>query len=220
MPRNNIKTQLELSVANNSVIITNATNEPEYKVLDPIDFLVGADIEIKGMSYADVINGNAPAITATPPSDPANPGRNTVLRRKYRDLFRTWRYDGVAWSHVYDEIIRNTGHIELTAVEAQNAVPGGPNFPYGEMFVVPSYMNGANIIEGLAVSASGAGSVALSIFINGIAAACLTFACTSTFSQVFCPGIPLVTGDVITISLSGLIGALNGATVTLVYTLP
>lgn len=220
MPRNNIKTQLELSVANNSVIITNATNEPEYKVLDPIDFLVGADIEIKGMSYADVINGNAPAITATPPSDPANPGRNTVLRRKYRDLFRTWRYDGVAWSHVYDEIIRNTGHIKLTAVEAQNAVPGGPNFPYGEMFVVPSYMNGANIIEGLAVSASGAGGVALSIFINGIAAACLTFDCTSAFSQVFCPGIPLVTGDVITMSLSGLTGALNGATVTLVYTLP
>lgn len=81
-------------------------------------------------------------------------------------------------------------------------------------------MNGANIIEGFAVSATGGGSVGLSIFINGIAPICLIFACTTAFSQVFCPGIPLVTGDVITIGLSGLIGGLNGATVTLVYTLP
>lgn len=212
--------QLEIADAPNKVGISNAGGVQEYKELDPIDFLVGADIEIKGMSYADIVNGNAPAITATPPSDPANPGRNTVLRRRYANLFRTWKFDGTAWSHVYDEPIRATGHFELTAVEAQNAVPAGPNFPYGEMFVVPSYMNGANIIEGLAVSASGGGSVGLSIFINGIAAACLTFACTTAFSQVFCPGIPLVTGDVITISLSGLIGGLNGATVTLVYTLP
>jgi hypothetical protein len=213
--------ELEKAALQNSIGVTDATLAQGYLLLNPIDFIVsGTDVITKGMGFADVVNGNAPAITATPPSDPANPGRHTILRRTYRDLFRTWVYDGTSWSHVYDEIIRNTGHIELTAIEAQQAVPGGLNFPIGEMFVVPSYMNGAQVIEGFAVSASGAGSVGLSIFINGIAKACLTFACTSTFSQVFCPGIPLATGDVITISLSGLIGALNGATVTLVYTLP
>lgn len=213
--------ELEKAALQNSVGVTDASLAQRYVLLNPIDFIVSStDIIAKGMSYADVIATAAPVIAATPASAPANPGRDTILRRRYNDLFRTWKYNGAAWSHVYDEPIRSTGHISLTAVEAQTAVPSGTNNPYGEMFVVPPYMNGANIIEGLAKGASGAGSVALSIYKNGVAVACLTFSCTTTASTATCPGIALATGDLITISLSGLSGSLSGASVTLVYTLP
>ena len=96
--------ELEKAALQNSIGVTDATLAQGYLLLNPIDFIVsGTDVINKGMSFADAVGGNAPVITATPPSDPANPGRNTVLRRRYANLFRTWKFDGTAWSHVYDE---------------------------------------------------------------------------------------------------------------------
>jgi len=213
--------ELEQAALQNSIGVTDAILAQRYLLLNPIDYIVsGTDVINKGMSFADAVGGNAPVITATPPSDPANPGRNTVLRRRYVDLFRTWKFDGTAWSHVYDEPHRNKGFISITAVEAQTAVPPGTNIPFGDMFLFPSFMNGATVVEGICVSRNGAGSVALSLFVNNVAFICFAFTCTSVPSTIFCPGLVLATGDKLTIGLSGLAGALNGATLTLVYTLP
>lgn len=211
--------EIEQAALQNSIGVTDATLAQRYLLLNPIDFIVsGTDVITKGMSFADIVNGNAPAITATPPSDPANPGRGTTLRRRYTDLFRTWAYDGTSWSHVYDEAIRNTGHIELTAIEYQDSYPLISAFK-GEFFVVPSYMNGANIIEGVAVAAAGIGPGVLNVFINGVAVTCFGFTMTVAPFTIVCGTTTLNTNDIITLQVQGP-ATLFGATLTLVYTLP
>ncbi len=209
----------EKSLVQDSIAITDGTLIPGYKFLNDKDFTISStDIQNKGMSFADIVASVAPVITAIPPSAPTNPGRNTILRRQYTDLYRTWKYNGTAWSHVYDEIIRVIGQFSLSLVEAQTAVTAAGT-DIGDFFIVPTYMNGAEIIEITGMAGSGAGNVAVSLKKNGVGPACFTLAgVTSTLvTQSTCAAIVLATGDKITARMSSLVGSLNGMSITIVY---
>lgn len=101
MPRIRIDEQLELSTSNNSVIITDGTNRPEYKVLNSGYFNIGGDVKVYGMSFADVVAGNSPAITAIPPGAPTTSDDATLIR-SYDELVRVWYKTAGVWAHAFD----------------------------------------------------------------------------------------------------------------------
>lgn len=122
MPRTRISKQLELSTSNNSVIITDVSNEAGYKVLNTGYFNIGGDIKVYGMSFADVVAGNAPAITATPPAAPTASDDATLIR-SYDDLVRVWYRTAGVWAHAFDIKDAHTRFVNNTAAIYSYALP-------------------------------------------------------------------------------------------------
>lgn len=113
--------------------LTDVTGFQGYKQLYSGDFTIGADVRINGQSFADVIAGNSPAITATPPGAPATPGDTATLIRQYDDLVRIWYRTGGVWAHAFDikdaytRFVSNTGAIYNYALPP--AAPSVDPFP-------------------------------------------------------------------------------------------
>ena len=122
MPRTRISKQLELSTSNNSVIITDGSNEATYKVLNTGYFNIGGDIKVFGMSFADVVAGVAPVITATPPAAPTASDDATLIRQ-YDDLVRVWYRTAGVWAHAFDIKDAYTRFVSNTATVYNYTIP-------------------------------------------------------------------------------------------------
>ena len=141
MHRNHIK-DLEIANGQNYFGLTDATGVQEYRQLDPGDFTVSGDVNNNGMSFADVVAGNAPAVTPTPPGFAGVIANNGTLIRKYNNLIRVWVRTAGVWAHSFDTprnkyIFNQTIYTGSTAL-APAAIPL-------ENFVVPTDLNGWTI---------------------------------------------------------------------------
>ena len=104
MPRIRIGKQLELSSTNNSVILTDGSNEAGYVPLDLNYFTVGADVEVKNMSfYNDEESTDKPAVHLSPLNPPSDPALNATLEELFDDYRVYWRWNGATWSKLSEE---------------------------------------------------------------------------------------------------------------------
>lgn len=205
----------DLSPANgqNYFGLTSASGVQEYRQLDPGDYTVSGDVNNNGMAFADVVAGNAPAVTAIPPGAPVTPSNTATLQRKYNDLFRIWSRVAGVWSHAYD--IPRFKHIELLLVYRVEDPVTAAITPKGAFFITPSELNGASLSTVIVVAANGAFAVDVDIRQNGIVVA--TILAASIVPTTINPGTLVATNDIWDAIPYNPTGPLFGLTVTLVF---
>lgn len=106
----------------NSIGITDGTLFQDYKVLNTGYFNIGGDIKVFGMSFADVVAGVAPVITATPPAAPTASDDATLIRQ-YDDLVRVWYRTAGVWAHAFDIKDAYTRFVSNTATVYNYTIP-------------------------------------------------------------------------------------------------
>ena len=111
------------AVGQNYVPVSNASGIYENRQLYSGDFTIGADVRINGQSFADVVAGVAPAITATPPAAPATPGDTATLIRQYDDVVRIWYRTAGVWAHAFDVKDAYTRFLSNTAAIYNYTLP-------------------------------------------------------------------------------------------------
>ena len=139
MPRIRIGKQLELSSTNNSVVLTDGSNEAGYVPLDLNYFTVGADLEVKNMAfYNDEEGTNKPGLHSAPLNAPADPSANAVLHELFDDYHVYWRWNGATWSKLSEEFRYEFVYVNYSAQGAA-AINGTA--------VIPTAMNGYKLVN-------------------------------------------------------------------------
>lgn len=167
----------DLAIANgqNYLGLTNAGGVQEYRQLDPGDFTVSGDINNNGMSFADVIAGNAPAVTPTPPAAPLTPANTATLIREYDDIVRVWRRTAGVWAHAFDLNRRKSFSQAFNIIDKGVSAAFCPGVtPGNDFYIVPEHLNGAFIYEWKCAALAGAGASTVSYALNGVNPACAT----------------------------------------------
>lgn len=138
MPRIRIGKQLELSSTNNSVVLTDGSNEAGYVPLDLNYFTVGADLEVKNMAfYNDEEGTNKPGVHNSPLNPPADPSANAVLHEMFDDYHVYWRWNGATWDKLTEEFRYEFIQLNYSA-QGTAAINGTA--------VVPTAMNGYKLV--------------------------------------------------------------------------
>lgn len=161
MPRIRIGKQLELSSTNNSVVLTDGSNEAGYVPLDLNYFTVGADLEVKNMAfYNDEEGTNKPGVHNSPLNPPADPSANAVLHELFDDYFVYWRYNGATWDKLTEESRLIFYQASISLIAGSMAVTN---------FVIPTAHVGYRCIEVCAFNNSGTPVVSTPVlFKNGV----------------------------------------------------
>ena len=161
MPRIRIGKQLELSSTNNSVVLTDGSNEAGYVPLDLNYFTVGADLEVKNMAfYNDEEGTNKPGVHNSPLNPPADPSANAVLHEMFDDYHVYWRWNGATWSKLTEES-RLIFYQAATSIIAGSAAFTN--------FVIPTAHVGYRCIEVCAFNNSGTPVVSTPVLLkNGV----------------------------------------------------
>lgn len=196
MPRLTIKNQLEKSLVNNSVLITDASNEASYIPLDTTNyFIVGADIDLKNHAfYNDEEGSNKPVVHAAPLNAPANPAINSTLEEIFDDYFVFWKWNGATWAKLTEQ--DRYEHCQLSYYD--NGLGATPHTG----FIVPAYMNGWVCKIGCAQNDTNSFAIPVQVFRkNGaVFGPGFTQGAGGTTCVNFAGGVTVATGDLITIN--------------------
>lgn len=139
MPRIRIGKQLELSSTNNSVVLTDGSNEAGYVPLDLNYFTVGADLEVKKMAfYNDEEGTDKPGVHNSPLNPPSDPALNATLEELFDDYRVYWRWNGATWSKLTEEFRYEFIQLNYSA-QGTAAINGTA--------VVHSFMNGWKLVR-------------------------------------------------------------------------
>lgn len=196
MPRIRIGKQLELSSTNNSVVLTDGSNEAGYVPLDLNYFTVGADLEVKNMAfYNDEEGTDKPGVHAAPLNAPANPSANAVLHELFDDYFVYWRYNGAAWDKLTEQ--DRYEHCQLSYYN--NGLGSTPQTG----FIVPAYMNGWVLKVGCVQNDTNSFAIPVQVFSkNGVVfGPGFTQGAGGTTCVNFAGGTTVAAGDLITINV-------------------
>ena len=186
MPRIRIGKQLELSSANNSVVLIYCSNEAGYVPLDLNYFTVGADLEVKKMAfYNDEEGTDKPVVHSAPLNAPTDPSVDAVLHELFDDYHVYWRWNGATWSKLSEEFRYEFIYINYSA-QGTAAINGTA--------VIPTAMNGYRLVNICVFNNSGtniAGGLPIVLLNNapwgpnqGVAAASANCVNDPTFSVV------------------------------------
>lgn len=196
MPRLRINKQLEQSISNNSVIITDVSNEATYVPLDTTNYFnVGADIEVKSHSfYNDEEGANKPVVHASPLNPPADPALNATLEEIFDDYFVYWRWNGATW----DKLTEQDRYEHSQQSYYNNGLGATPHTG----FIVPAYMNGWEIKVGCVQNDTNSFAIPVQAFSrNGVPfGPGFTQGAGGTTCVKFAPGVTVTAGDLITIN--------------------